>query len=95
MACNKAFHRCHQYNYEYDYAVGTVEIPIVLASVSLTACIRSLLLGATLIGAAAIAGSTGIAQNLLDFRISRQAPVSHPWSTAHETDFHPNRKQSC
>jgi Domain of unknown function (DUF4337) len=49
----EALHRYHK----YEYAVGALEIAIVLASVSLITRMRGLTLGATLIGAAAIAGS--------------------------------------
>jgi Domain of unknown function (DUF4337) len=58
---DEAFHRYHK----YEYAVGALEIAIVLASVSLITRIRGLTLGATIIGAAAIAGSISIALNLL------------------------------
>jgi Domain of unknown function (DUF4337) len=57
----EAFHRYHK----YEYAVGALEIAIVLASVSLITRIRGLTLGAALIGAAAIAGSIGVAVNFL------------------------------
>jgi hypothetical protein len=57
---DEAFHRYHK----YEYAVGALEIAIVLASVSLVTRIRSLTFGAAVIGAVSIAGSIGIAANL-------------------------------
>jgi hypothetical protein len=58
---DEAFHRYHK----YEYGVGALEIAIVLASVSLITRIRSLTLGAAIIGAAAIVGSFGVAFNFL------------------------------
>ncbi len=57
---DEAFHRYHN----YEYAVGALEIAIVLASVSVITRMRALAIGAALIGAAAAAGSLGIATNL-------------------------------
>jgi hypothetical protein len=57
---DEAAHRHHG----YEYAVGALQIAIVLASVSVVTRIRSLAIGAAAIGAAAAAGSLGIATNL-------------------------------
>jgi hypothetical protein len=57
---DEAFHRYHG----YEYAVGALEIAIVLASVSLVTRMRPLTIGAAVIGMAAAAGSLGIATNL-------------------------------
>lgn len=55
-----AEHRYHS----YEYAVGVLEIAIVLASVSVVTRIRSMTIGAGAIGALAAAASFGIATNL-------------------------------
>jgi hypothetical protein len=55
-----AEHRYHS----YEYAVGALEIAIVLASVSIVTRIRGLTFGAAAIGAAAAVASLGIAANL-------------------------------
>jgi hypothetical protein len=57
---DEAFHRYHN----YEYAVGALEIAIVLASVSVITRMRALTIGAAAIGAAAAAGSLGIAMHL-------------------------------
>lgn len=57
---NELFHRYHK----YEYAVGALQISIVLASVSLVTRTRTLTLAAAAIGAVAIAGSLGIAASL-------------------------------
>jgi hypothetical protein len=57
---DEAAHRYHA----YEYTVGALEIAIVLASVSVVTKIRSLTMGAAVIGAAAAAGSLAIATNL-------------------------------
>jgi hypothetical protein len=57
---DEAAHRYHS----YEYAVGALEIAIVLASVSVVTRIRPLTYGAAVIGAAAAAASLGIAANL-------------------------------
>jgi len=54
----------HRYH-SYEYAVGALEIAIVLASVSVVTRIRWLTLGAGAIGAIAAAGSLAIAAHLL------------------------------
>ncbi len=59
-ARDEAWHRYHS----YEYAVGALEIAIVLASVSVVTRIRSLTYGAAAVGAAATAASLGIATNL-------------------------------
>jgi hypothetical protein len=59
-ARDEAWHRYHS----YEYAVGALEIAIVLASVSVVTRIRSLTYGAAVIGAAAAATSLVIATNL-------------------------------
>jgi hypothetical protein len=56
-----AGHRYHS----YEYAVGALEIAIVLASVSVVTRVRALTIGAAAIGAAAATGSLGIAVHLL------------------------------
>lgn len=58
---DEALHRYHS----YEYAVGALEIAIVLASVSVVTRMRPLTIGAGCIGAAAAAGALGIALNLL------------------------------
>jgi hypothetical protein len=57
---DEAFHRYHN----YEYAVGALEIAIVLASVSVVTKIRGLTVGAALIGATAAAASLCVATNL-------------------------------
>jgi hypothetical protein len=57
---DEAFHRYHN----YEYAVGALEIAIVLASVSVVTRMRPLTLGAGVVGALATAASLGIALNL-------------------------------
>jgi uncharacterized protein DUF4337 len=57
---DEAAHRYHS----YEYAVGALEIAIVLASVSVVTRMRALTIGAAVIGAAAAAGSLCIAVNL-------------------------------
>jgi hypothetical protein len=57
---NESFHRYHK----YEYAVGALQIAIVLASVSLVTRVRALTFGAAAIGAVAIAGALGIATNV-------------------------------
>jgi hypothetical protein len=59
-ARDEAWHRYHN----YEYAVGALEIAIVLASVSVVTRVRSLTYGAALVGAAAAAVSLAIAANL-------------------------------
>jgi Domain of unknown function (DUF4337) len=59
-ARDEARHRYHS----YEYAVGALEIGIVLASVSVITRIRGLTYGAAAIGAVAAAASLGIATNL-------------------------------
>jgi hypothetical protein len=59
-ARDEAEHRYHG----YEYAVGALEIAIVLASVSIVTRIRALTYGAAGIGAIAAAVSLGIATNL-------------------------------
>jgi hypothetical protein len=59
-ARDEAQHRYHI----YEYAVGALEIAIVLASVSVITRIRPLTYGAAVIGAAAAATSLGIAAGL-------------------------------
>ena len=58
---DEAAHRYHN----YEYAVGALEIAIVLASVSVVTRIRAMAYGAGAIGAAAAALSLCIATNLL------------------------------
>jgi hypothetical protein len=60
VARDAAEHRYHS----YEYAVGALEIAIVLASVSVITRIRTLTLGAGAVGAMAAAASLGIAANL-------------------------------
>jgi hypothetical protein len=60
VARDAAEHRYHS----YEYAVGALEIAIVLASVSVVTRIRALTIGAAAIGAAAAAASLGIVANL-------------------------------
>jgi hypothetical protein len=57
---NEAWHRYHG----YEYAVGALEIAIVLASVSVVTRIRSMTIGAAVVGGLAAAASLGIATNL-------------------------------
>jgi hypothetical protein len=57
---DEAQHRYHS----YEYAVGALEIAIVLASVSVVTRMRALTLGAAAIGGAAALASIGIAANL-------------------------------
>lgn len=56
---DEAFHRYH----DYEYAVGALQIAIVLASVSVITRMRALTFGAAAIGAAATAGAVGIAMH--------------------------------
>jgi hypothetical protein len=58
---DEAFHRYHS----YEYAVGALEIAIVLASVSVVTRMRALTIGAGAIGAIATAASLAIVTNLL------------------------------
>jgi hypothetical protein len=57
---DEAAHRYHS----YEYAVGALEIAIVLASVSIVTRMRPLTIGAGAIGAIAAAAAVGIATNL-------------------------------
>ncbi|MEA2737811.1 MAG: hypothetical protein QOH05_1118 [Acetobacteraceae bacterium] len=57
---DEAFHRYHN----YEYAVGALEIAIVLASVSVVTRMHALTYGAGAIGVAASLGALGIAANL-------------------------------
>jgi hypothetical protein len=57
---DEAVHRYHS----FEYAVGALEIAIVLASVSIVTRMRPLTLAAAVIGALASAASLGIATNL-------------------------------
>ncbi len=57
---DEAEHRYHS----YEYAVGALEIAIVLASVSVVTRIRTLTFGAAAIGALAALAAVGIAANL-------------------------------
>ena len=57
---DEAEHRYHN----YEYAVGALEIAIVLASVSVVTRMRPLAIGAGTIGALAAAGSVAIATHL-------------------------------
>jgi hypothetical protein len=57
---DEAGHRYHG----YEFAVGALEIAIVLASVSVVTRVRALAIGAAGIGAAACVGSVGIAMHL-------------------------------
>jgi hypothetical protein len=57
---DEAAHRYHG----YEYAVGALEIAIVLASVSVITRMRALTIGAAVIGALAAAASLGITTNL-------------------------------
>ena len=57
---DEAEHRYHN----YEYAVGAIEIAIVLASVSVVTRIRALTIAAAVIGAAAAAASLGVTSNL-------------------------------
>lgn len=56
-------HAEHRYH-SFEYAVGGLEIAIVLASVSVITRMRPLTIGAVVIGAAAAAASLGVATNL-------------------------------
>jgi len=58
---DKAAHRYH----DYEYAVGALELAIVLASVSVVTRIRSMTIGAAVIGVAAAITSLGVALDLL------------------------------
>ena len=58
---DEAWHRYHN----YEYAVGGMEIAIVLASVSIVTRMRALTIGAGVIGALAIAGALGVATHLI------------------------------
>jgi hypothetical protein len=60
VARDEAAHRYHS----YEYAVGALEIAIVLASVSVITRMRALTIGAAAVGAAAAAASLGITANL-------------------------------
>ncbi len=57
---DEAAHRYHN----YEYAVGALEIAIVLASVSIVTRMRALTIGAAAIGVLAAAGSLAVATNL-------------------------------
>jgi hypothetical protein len=57
---DEAAHRYHN----YEYAVGALQIAIVLASVSVVTRMRAMTYGAAAIGAAAALGSLGIAMHL-------------------------------
>jgi cytochrome bd-type quinol oxidase subunit 1 len=57
---DEAMHRYHN----FEYAVGALEIAIVLASISVVTRMRPLTIAAAVIGALASAGSLGIATNL-------------------------------
>jgi Domain of unknown function (DUF4337) len=57
---DEAAHRYHN----YEYAVGALEIAIVLASVSVVTRIRGMTIGAGVIGVIAAAGALGVATNL-------------------------------
>lgn len=57
---DEAFHRYHS----YEYAVGALEIAIVLASVSVVTRMRPLTWAAVAIGSVAALGSLGISANL-------------------------------
>ncbi len=57
---DEAAHRYHS----YEYAVGALEIAIVLASVSVVTRMRPLAVGAGVIGGAAAAAALGIVTNL-------------------------------
>jgi Domain of unknown function (DUF4337) len=57
---DEAAHRYHN----FEYAVGALEIAIVLASVSVITRMRALTIGAAVIGALAAAASFGITANL-------------------------------
>ena len=59
-ARDEAEHRYHN----YEYAVGALEIAIVLASVSVVTRIRALTIGAAAVGGLAAAASLGITANL-------------------------------
>jgi hypothetical protein len=50
--------------HNYEYAVGALEIAIVLASVSVVTRMRAMTIGAAAIGAAAAVGSLGVAVHL-------------------------------
>lgn len=55
-----AAHRYHN----YEYVVGALELAIVLASISVVTAMRSMTIGAGIIGAAAVLASLGVALNL-------------------------------
>ncbi len=57
---DEAFHRYHN----YEYAVGALEIAIVLASVSVVTRMRPLAIGAGVIGAVAAVAALGVTLNL-------------------------------
>ena len=57
---DEAAHRYHN----YEYAVGALEIAIVLASVSVVTRMRALTYGAAAIGGIAAIGAIGVATNL-------------------------------
>jgi hypothetical protein len=57
---DEAEHRYHN----YEYAVGALEIAIVLASVSVVTRIRALTIGAAVVGGVAVVGAFGIVSNL-------------------------------
>ena len=57
---DEAAHRYHA----YEYAVGALEIAIVLASVSVVTRVRPMTIGAAVIGGLAAVASLGIATNL-------------------------------
>jgi hypothetical protein len=57
---DEAGHRYHS----YEFAVGALEIAIVLASVSVVTRMRAMTIGAAVIGALAAAGSLGVATHL-------------------------------
>jgi hypothetical protein len=57
---DEAFHRYHN----FEYAVGALEIAIVLASVSVITKMRALTIAAAVIGAGAAAMSLGVVSNL-------------------------------
>jgi hypothetical protein len=58
---NEAAHRYHN----YEYAVGLLELAIVLASVSVVIRVRAMTIGAGVIGGLATLGAIGVALNLL------------------------------
>lgn len=58
---DEAAHRYHN----YEYAVGGLELAIVLASVSVVTRVRSMTIGAAAVGAVAALAAAGVALNLL------------------------------